>query len=164
MNPAPKPWYEAKDPTGTTDTGERGLRFTCTMCGNCCTGAPGYVLFTDEEAASMAADLGITPAQFLRDFTHEGPHGRSLNETHTEHGFDCVFLDRKSSPGKALCRVYRARPAQCRTWPFWPDNLTSKHHWNRAGRTCPGLNTGELHSPKAIQLRLDESIRAARRD
>ena len=32
-----------------------GLRFTCTMCGKCCTGEPGYVWTTDEELAKSAS-------------------------------------------------------------------------------------------------------------
>lgn len=156
-------WFDEPDPTGTTDTGEVGLRFTCTMCGNCCTGAPGYVLYTDEEARAMADELGVPLGEFTAKYTHEDLHGRSLNEVETRFGFDCVFLDRETQPGKALCRVYRSRPAQCRTWPFWSDNLKSKHHWNRASSTCPGLNKGELHPPKVVRLRLDESVIASRK-
>ena len=35
-----------------------------------------------------------------------------------------------STPGRAVCSIYRARPAQCRTWPFWPENLLSKRDWH----------------------------------
>ena len=39
---------------------EQGLRFTCTTCGNCCTGGPGYVWVTDEEVDRLAAHLGLS--------------------------------------------------------------------------------------------------------
>src|SRR6478672_6707328 len=31
-----------------------GLRFSCTRCGNCCTGAPGFVWVSPEELATLA--------------------------------------------------------------------------------------------------------------
>ena len=32
----------------------------------------------------------------------------------------CIFLDKKK------CSVYEARPIQCRTWPFWKENMNTK--------------------------------------
>ncbi len=145
-------WFDRPDPSGATDTGEVGLRFSCTQCGNCCTGAPGFVHFTANEAKAMAADLGVTINQFFERYTHETPGGRSLNERTTEFGQDCVFLDRETQPGKALCRVYRSRPSQCRTWPFWPENLRSPEAWKRAARGCPGMNHGPLYEPEVIRV------------
>lgn len=159
---ADRPWYARPDPTGETRTGEVGLRFECTQCGNCCTGPPGYVLFTGAEADVMARALGIDRDEFDRLYTRDVPEGRSLTERHTPHGFDCVFLDRETRPGKALCRVYTARPAQCRTWPFWKENLRTPHHWRNAGRTCPGMNTGALHSPEHIELTVERDTGARR--
>ena len=161
-SPADTPWWAKPDPTGTTKNGESGLRFECSQCGNCCTGAPGYVHYTDTEADAMAADLGIDRADFDSQFTHRSPDGPSLTEQKTEFGYDCVFLDRETRPGKALCRVYRSRPAQCRTWPFWRDNLKSRNHWRSASRTCPGMNTGTLHSPETIALTVERDTGAAR--
>ena len=37
-------WFDEPNPAGVADAQERGLRFSCTMCGNCCTGPAGYVL------------------------------------------------------------------------------------------------------------------------
>ena len=156
-------WYDRPDPTGRTDTGERGLRFSCTCCGACCTGPPGYVLFTDEEADAMAELLGITRSAFEDRFTHETPEGRSLTEKRSAFGFDCVFLDRTTIPGKAVCGVYGARPTQCRTWPFWADNTATPHHWASAARGCPGMNSGELHSPETIRLTVERDNGARRR-
>ena len=31
-----------------------GLRFECTQCGKCCSGAPGFVWVDDGEVAAMA--------------------------------------------------------------------------------------------------------------
>ena len=156
-------WYDKPDPTGLTDTGERGLRFECTLCGACCTGPPGYVLFTDEEADAIASFLGVTRAEFEERWTHETPEGRSLIEKKTSAGFDCIFLDRTAIPGKAVCGIYEHRPAQCRTWPFWADNLRSSRHWDAAARGCPGINRGPLHSPGTIRLTVERDNGARRR-
>jgi Fe-S-cluster containining protein len=160
--PADTPWWTRPDPTGETDTGEVGLRFECTQCGNCCTGASGYVQFTDDEANAMARDLGIPRAEFDARYTRDTVFGPSLTETRTAFGYDCIFLDRETAPGKALCRVYRSRPAQCRTWPFWKDNLKSPRHWKRATATCPGMNAGTLHAPEVIALTVERDTGAAR--
>lgn len=145
-------WFDRPDPTGHTDTGETGLRFTCTQCGNCCTGPTGYVLFTDKEAGAMAKDLGISKPAFYEEYTRDTIVGRSLTENKTGYGYDCVFLTRDEKTGKTGCSVYKSRPEQCRTWPFWDSNLTSKRAWASASKGCPGMDSGELHPPKHIRI------------
>lgn len=144
-------WFDQPE----TNAGQRGLRFECTQCGNCCTGPEGYVLFNDEEARAMAETLGVPLDTFYNDYTHTTPAGRSLKERLTTHGYDCIFLDRTTVPGKALCGVYNARPTQCRTWPFWDANLRTPHHWRHAARTCPGINKGPLIAPEQIRIQRD---------
>ena len=36
------------------------------------------------------------------------------------------------------CTVYPVRPLQCRTWPFWPENLSSKQSWDHAASAVMG--------------------------
>ncbi|UCD74817.1 MAG: YkgJ family cysteine cluster protein [Phycisphaerales bacterium] len=134
-----------------------GLRFTCTSCGNCCTGPQGYVWLNAEEGRRIAALLGIEEEVFRRRYARKVGSRWSLNEVHTEHGYDCVFLDRQSEPEKAVCSVYEARPAQCRSWPFWPENLLSRRHWLTTKRVtpCPGMDRGELIPAEEIHRRRD---------
>lgn len=152
-------WFDRPGPSaGHRDAGadDVGLRFSCTQCGACCTGAPGYVRFTDDEARAMAAKLGLGVAEFLERYAHDTPAGRSLTERRTRFGYDCVFLDRESVPGKAVCGLYDARPAQCRTWPFWKSNLTSRRAWQGAAQGCPGIDRGEaVVAPGAIRRQRD---------
>ncbi len=148
-------WFDKPDPTGKTDTGEVGLRFTCTQCGHCCTGPTGFVLFTDDEAAAMAKDLKITKVRFYAQYTRDTPVGKSLKEIVVDgFGHDCVFLTRDED-GKTGCQVYESRPEQCRTWPFWKSNLIGKRAWQEEADGCPGMNTGELHTPEHIRLTRD---------
>lgn len=132
-----------------------GLKFECTMCGACCTGRPGYVSFTDEEARGIARRLRISVAAFYREYAHQTEMGWSLREVRTEHGHDCVFLDRESMPGKAMCSLYESRPLQCRTFPWWPENLKSQRAWREAGRECEGIGRGDFVPIQEIRIQRD---------
>lgn len=138
-----------------------GLQFACTQCGNCCTGPLGYVSFTEEEGAVIARELGLEEDEFYEQYAHKISGQWSLIEKHTKHGYDCIFLDRESVPDKAICSLYESRPGQCRTWPFWPENLESREIWEETRRQtpCPGMNTGTLVPIEAIRIQRDAHIR-----
>jgi uncharacterized protein len=138
-------WFEAGE----------GLSFSCTMCGHCCTGPEGFVLVSDAEAGALAARLKVSLEDFLRRYTRLTSRGRSLVEVQGINGFDCVFLDREKIHGKAVCGVYEDRPAQCRTWPFWRSNLASRGAWERAKRTCPGMDKGRVYTLQQIRVLRD---------
>lgn len=144
-------WFDHPDPR----TGEEGLRFKCTMCGNCCTGPEGYVLVSEAELSALARRFGMTDQEFTDRYTHMTAPGRSLIEQITEYGHDCVFLDRTSIPGKAVCGVYEDRPAQCRTWPFWKSVLVSRRNWELFKRRCPGMGQGPSYTPVQIRIMRD---------
>jgi uncharacterized protein len=120
-----KPWYK------------NGLRFACTECGKCCTGEPGYVWISQEEIEEMAAFLEIPVKEFVERYTRQVDGELSLKEY--PRTYDCIFLrDNK-------CMVYKARPKQCRTFPFWEETLESKEAWEKAARRCEGIN--HEHAP-----------------
>ena len=125
-----------------------GLQFECTQCGDCCTGAPGAVWVTDQELTAIAAELGV-PLGEVR-LLHTKLMGGRWSLRDYPNG-DCVFLD----PQSRRCRVYAARPMQCRTWPFWPSNIDSKESWERTCDRCPGSGVGTLHSLEVIQQQSD---------
>lgn len=104
----------------------------------------------------MAEALGLDLTTFLERYARQVGSRRSLGERETEHGFDCILLDRDSSPGRALCRVYRARPSQCRTWPFWEQNLKTRRHWEDAKRRvpCPGMDAPEGRLHPLVEIRV----------
>jgi Fe-S-cluster containining protein len=151
--PAIPEWFALADPAAGRD--QPGLSFSCTMCGHCCSGPEGYVLVTDDEARALAARLNITVDDFVARYTRSTSEGRSLTERRTDAGLDCIFLDRNTIPGKAICGVYQDRPAQCRTWPFWPSNLRSRATWERAKRVCPGMDKGTHYTPVQIRIARD---------
>lgn len=117
------PWY--KD----------GLRFQCTECGKCCTGSSGFVWVNEEEMQSMADSFNIPIELFKRKYTRQRDNRFALIEKKNPNGdFDCIFLKGKR------CEVYQARPTQCRTYPWWPENLNSKESWKIAAQECEGIN------------------------
>lgn len=113
----------------------QGLKFSCTGCGCCCTGAPGYVWVNKAEIEALAAAIGLDVPEFEERFIRTIGIRKSLIEFRNG---DCAFFDGESRQ----CRVYDARPRQCRTWPFWPSNLISPAHWEQISERCPGCNRG----------------------
>jgi Fe-S-cluster containining protein len=122
---------------------EDGLAFECTRCGACCTGAPGFVWVNEEEIGRIAAYRGETLEQFSTRFVRQIGNRYSLIE---RPGGDCIFWDKAQG-----CTVYSARPEQCKTWPFWPDNIESPEAWDAVTRVCPGSGTGRIFSVEEIR-------------
>ena len=120
-----------------------GLRFQCTQCGDCCTGAPGYVWVTEDEIAALAKVVGVAIDEFEARFVRGVGSRKSLIEF--DNG-DCVFFDGQSRK----CKVYDARPRQCRTWPFWDSNIRTPQAWKKTCQVCPGSGTGKLYSVEEV--------------
>ena len=45
-----------------------GLRFACTRCGRCCTGAPGIVYLTRKAVLPLAQYLGLSETETSRRY------------------------------------------------------------------------------------------------
>lgn len=112
------------------------LHFECTQCGRCCTGGGAYHVFVkDAEADRIRAWLDVTPAWFRRRYLRRLDSGELTLALHADGR--CTFL---SAEGR--CRVYAARPTQCRTYPFWPELLRSKTAWQAEAARCEGIERG----------------------
>jgi uncharacterized protein len=132
-----EPWYAG------------GLAFQCTQCGNCCTGAPGYVWVTADEIQAIAEYRGETYGDVLIHRTRPVGGERSLTEY--ANG-DCTFFDGRTR----RCSIYPVRPRQCRTWPFWQSHLSSPADWKRVQSVCPGIGQGDLVPLEEIERRAAE--------
>lgn len=125
----------------------QGLRFACTQCGNCCTGAPGHTWISDAEIDALAARLGIDRESFVRTYTKSvWRGGQQLVSLIEKKNNDCVFWAKGVG-----CTVYEDRPRQCRTWPFWRMNLQDEEAWGDAARGCPGMDRGPVHDQDTIR-------------
>lgn len=131
-----QPWYRD------------GLHFTCTQCGNCCTGAPGVVWVDDEEIAAIAEFLD-KPLGEIRLF-HTRPVRGRVSLTEFANG-DCTFFDGATRG----CKIYPVRPKQCRTWPFWKSNLASPEAWDETRMSCPGAGQGAFVSFDEVEVRVN---------
>lgn len=128
------PWYHA------------GLKFRCTQCGNCCTGAPGAVWVDDNDLIRISEYLN-KPIGEVRLFYARPLRGKvSLKEY--PNG-DCVFFDSQSRG----CTIYPVRPVQCKTWPFWNSNLADEQAWEETCKSCPGSGKGDLIPLEEIEFR-----------
>jgi len=129
-----EPWYRD------------GLAFECTGCGDCCSGAPGFVWVDESEIAALAIEMRMSVDDFEHKFVRQVGMQKSLVEYPDG---DCIFLD----PDTRKCTVYTARPTQCRTWPFWSSNLRRKSDWRQTCEICPGSGKGKLYSLSEIEVR-----------
>jgi Fe-S-cluster containining protein len=88
------------------------------------------VWVTPDEIRELAAAMHLGLDDFGRRYLRRVGLRYALLE---RPGGDCVFLQ-----GRA-CAVYDRRPAQCRSFPFWPANLRSPDAWARAAGSCEGI-------------------------
>lgn len=121
-----------------------GLKFECTGCGNCCTGAPGVVWVNDSEISAIA-EFTNKPVGEIR-LLHTRMVGGGVSLTEYANG-DCTFFD----PQRRGCTIYPVRPRQCRTWPFWNSNLESPADWQGIQADCPGAGQGTFFSLEEIK-------------
>lgn len=135
------PWYA------------QGLRFECTGCGQCCTGAPGYVWVNEEEIQTLADFLQLSKEEFSRSYLRQVKGKTSLIEL--PKTYDCIFLKDKK------CQVYSVRPIQCRTYPWWSRNLKTEQAWQEAAQYCEGIQSQAPVTPLEViekQRAIQESI------
>jgi len=149
IDPAAAPWYAD------------GLKFTCTQCGNCCTGGPGFVWISKIEIVRLAEFLKITPEDVVEKYCRKVAGKFSLIENRNPATglYDCIFLKEIPAKGdgsvvvhtRRVCPVYSVRPLQCRTWPFWEMNLSSQKVWDHSSRRCPGINRGKSYTRRQME-------------
>ncbi len=115
----------------------QALRFACTGCGRCCTGdRDHYVEVRPEEQRRIQQLLGVSRRWFRGRYLMRLADGSE--SLRLDGNGRCVFLDAASR-----CRIYGARPAQCRHYPFWPELVTRQSAWTAEGRRCEGIGRGE---------------------
>jgi len=127
-----KPWYH------------KGLRFECQRCGNCCRthGDFSFVYMMDLEVAQIAGYLGLEEDEFRRRYC---ARDQGWTVIHPDYP-SCPFLTEQGT-----CGVYPVRPMQCRTWPFWKENLRLEVWEESVVPTCPGIGKGPLHSAEEVE-------------
>ena len=103
---------------------EKGIKFKCQGSSKCCVsrGTYGFVYLSEKDLKKISYFLKIKTEIFKKKFcqyTNKFLHLKEVNKNG-----NCIFLKEKK------CTIYNARPTQCRTWPFWAENMNSKK-WNQ---------------------------------
>jgi uncharacterized protein len=120
-----------------------GIQFQCQGTGKCCMshGTFGYVYLTLEDRKRLAAFLEMRASSFTRKHCEQTDGLWHLKDPDKEH----FFLKGKK------CSVYEGRPLQCRTWPFWPENINSKTWNSELISFCAGVNKGRRYTAEEIE-------------
>lgn len=108
------------------------------------------------ERQRLATFLGVNQREFNRRYTKRTDFG--LTSLRFVDGA-CVFLK------EGLCQVHDAKPTQCRSWPFWEENLLSPQAWEKdVADFCPGEGRGNVIDDDLIFKLLQETERALQDD
>lgn len=129
-----------------TDT----LAFSCTSCGKCCKSKGSNKVFLNlAESQAIAKHIGIDVPAFHSQYTDDRLNSenrpfKSIKQH--ENKKQCTFLEGNK------CTIYEVRPTQCRTYPFWPQNMIGPAEWIAEAHLCEGIQvTKSLESADAIR-------------
>ena len=95
-----------------------------------------------KRSSGWPSSAGRPSQEFSAKFVRRVGQRYSLIE---KPGGDCIFWDKSAG-----CTVYPARPVQCRTWPFWPENVESPEEWEHRATVCPGSGQGRVYTVDEI--------------
>ena len=96
----------------------------------------------------MSSELGLSPAEFYRRHCVEDRGYTVLRMDEPQ----CPFLEEDNR-----CAVYAARPKQCRTWPFWEENLKREAWEGPVKECCPGIGKGQRYTAAEARRQADET-------
>lgn len=156
---------------------EKGVKFSCKMCGGCCTGlADGEVYLYIEDIKRLAEHLNLNGRDGLKElvekyvkivndsFWWKEPNAekgkwykfKTLGMKFVGEDAHCQFMDGKK------CGVHEARPFQCRSFPFWQMMVKDFKEIKEYANKCPGLK--DLNKKDAKYYSRDEIYDWAKRE
>ncbi|HHO75096.1 MAG TPA: YkgJ family cysteine cluster protein [Deltaproteobacteria bacterium] len=119
---------------------DKGICFECTNCGSCCTGEPGIIYVNEQEISAIAEFSEVSREIFVQRCLYSFQDSFSIQETADGR---CIFYENG-------CAIYPVRPMQCRTFPFWFQNMRSVRAFEDVALKCPGIGKGPLYSKDTI--------------
>ena len=124
----------------------QGLHFECQKCSACCRYEPGYVFLSIVDLIKLTDFFNTSREEIIKKYCRIIDTGYSKRISLIEkNNFDCVFW---SGGG---CDIYKIRPFQCQSYPFWENHLRSREDWDGLKSTCPGVGKGRIYSKEEIQ-------------
>jgi uncharacterized protein len=119
---------------------DAGIHFACRQCGQCCTGETGTIYVAPAELSAIADYLEVREAELIARDLYPFKDSYSIRELPDGR---CRFF-------QSGCMIYAVRPFQCRSFPFWFDNLRSAARWQEVQRLCPGVGQGRHYNKEEI--------------
>ena len=103
------------------------------------------MFLSENDLGKLAAELKMENNRFIKTYCRwvTDINGKEVLSLREKSNKDCILWD-------SGCSLYSVRPLQCSTFPFWKSIAASAQTWKIAASGCPGMNTGKLHSGKAI--------------
>jgi len=112
----------------------KGVPFSCQAdCGKCCDEPGGIVYLRPEDAKILSKHHQLEMDEWLERDCRQTIDGRFVLKSDPITDI-CIYLSADKK-----CTVYESRPVQCKSYPFWPENLRSERSWKRTIEECPGL-------------------------
>ena len=132
---------------------KNGIKFKCQGSSNCCIsrGSYGYVYLNKKDLINIAKYINVSINLFKKKYCEYSNGYLHLKEIKTNG--NCQFLENKK------CSIYSARPIQCRTWPFWKENMNIKKWNEELTNFCPGIGKGKLISSSMIQKKINRELK-----
>ena len=130
----------------------QGIRFECQGSSNCCVsrGSYGFVYLSKKDINKFSSFFKLKKEDFINIYCDKTDGFTHLKEKNING--DCQFLINKR------CSVYKARPTQCRTWPFWGENMNQKK-WNQElSKFCPGIGKGRVITKEEVKKNINEDM------
>ena len=132
---------------------KNGIKFECQGSGKCCVSrnSYGFVYLSDKDIKRFAKYFEISIKKFKVKYCQVTDGFIHLVERSKLNG-NCIFLKDKK------CSVYISRPSQCRTWPFWNENMNAKVWDEDISINCPGVGKGKKINSINIEKLLKEDL------
>ena len=132
---------------------KKNIKFKCQGSSNCCVsrGSYGFVYLSKKDLIRISKYLRIEINKFKKNYCAYTDGYLHLREMRKDG--NCIFLKDKR------CTVYKGRPMQCRTWPFWSENMNFKTWNSQIIGFCPGVGKGEKIDKRKIiyKIKSDEN-------
>ncbi|MCX8058484.1 MAG: YkgJ family cysteine cluster protein [Spirochaetes bacterium] len=112
--------------------------FECQNCGLCCRGEEGLVILFKNDLRKILKNLKISEDFFKKNYTKNYFTFLSLKE---KPNYDCIFWDENYN--FKGCKIYRFKPYQCDSFPFWVSVFLSKNSFINYNKKCKGFFKGE---------------------
>ncbi|MBN2790605.1 MAG: YkgJ family cysteine cluster protein [Candidatus Delongbacteria bacterium] len=122
---------------------DEGVDFECKRCGNCCTRS-GYVFIFQRDLDLILEKTNYSRSELEKRYLSKLDDYVVLKD---QGNGACIFWDDYIKG----CKIYEARPTQCRTFPFWNAIMSDEESWINAMEDCPGIGQGNHFTFEEIE-------------